>query len=94
MLTGVPDYSNVSMKFDVLDTFPRNYWGAATDGRIDNSTAWRTIQVQGDNYNDLSWAGRENVGSVTSNSPFGPFGPSRWRWDGGQLSAGVINLTN
>ena len=43
----------LTLKFDVLDTFPRNYGGASTDGRTDSTTAWRTIQVQNDNYNDF-----------------------------------------
>ena len=94
LITGIPDYGNVSMKFDVLDTFPRNYWGANTDGRIDGTTAWRTLQVQNANYNDISWAARSSVGYDGTWYPASPFGPTRWRFDGGHATEGVINWYN
>ncbi|MAH51682.1 hypothetical protein CMI37_38045, partial [Candidatus Pacearchaeota archaeon] len=92
VLTGIPDYENVAFKFDILDTFPRNFWSAATDGRQDTRTAWRTIQPL-ENYSDLSWSGRSKIGVITDKFPLGALGPTRWRYDVGSIVGGTIHWT-
>ena len=85
--TGIPDYSNCDLKFEILDSFPKQYWDMPPDGRLAaDTTGWRTIQATMDNYDDLSWTGRSNVGVDSLNTkyfPLGAMGPTRWRVDNG-----------
>ena len=85
--TGIPDYSNCDLKFEILDSFPRQYWEIPADGRLSyDHTGWRTVQATMDNYDDLSWSGRSHVGVNTLNAkhfPLGALGPTRWRIDTG-----------
>ena len=85
--TGIPDYSNCDLKFEILDSFPKQYWDMPPEGRLAaDTTGWRTIQATMDNYDDLSWSGRSNVGVSTLNPrhfPLGAMGPTRWRADNG-----------
>ena len=89
--TEVPDYSNVNISLELLDTYSKDYTAQSYQGYGLPSpfSAWRQLVFDDEN---VSWSPAPDPGAVddiTNFGPLAPLGPVRWRLDAGR--SGELN---